>query len=83
MTISAATLAATFENLPERDLVALVAFRGLVQAGDPQAGFKAYELADDFLAAREGNVTPTDRPNYPGTFTSDPAINSDDDDLPF
>lgn len=70
-------------ELNARDLVAIVAFYGLVQSGDPAAGFKAYELADDFLAAREGNVTPTDRPNYPGTFTSDPAIDSDDDDLPF
>lgn len=83
MTISTTNLAATLENLPERDLVALVAFRGLVQSGDPDAGYKAYELADDFLAARDGTTTPTDRPNYPSSFTPDPTVNSDDDDLPF
>lgn len=83
MNISKESLTAAMDALPERDLVALVAFRGLVQSGDPDAGFKAYELADDFLAARDGNATPTDRPNYPGTFTPDPAVNLDDDDLPF
>ena len=82
MTISATTIAAAFENLPERDLVALVAFRGLTQAGDPDAGYKAYMLADEFLAAREGTATPTDRPNYPYANAHDP-VNPDDDDLPF
>jgi hypothetical protein len=82
MTISATNLAATLENLPERDLVALVAFRGLVQSGDPDAGLKAYELADDFLAARDGAVTPTDRPNYSSTSSTD-SVNPNDDDLPF
>lgn len=80
MTITATTLAATFENLPERDLVALVAFRGLVQVGDPQAGFRAYELADDFLAAREGNTTGATGKDF--NYTGDPAV-QDDDDLPF
>ena len=83
MTITATTLAATFENLPERDLVALVAFRGLVQNDDPDAGYKAYMLADDFLAARDGNATPTDRPNYPNANAPGPGVNLDDDDLPF
>lgn len=73
----------TLADLNARDWVALVAFYGLVQSSDPDAGFKAYELADDFLAARDGNAIPTDRPNYPGTFTPDPAVNPDDDDLPF
>ena len=82
MTISATTIAAAFENQPERDLIALVAFHGLTQAGDPDAGFKAYMLADEFLAAREGTTTPTDRPNYSGTSSND-SVNPNDDDLPF
>lgn len=83
MNISKESLTAAMDALPERDLVALVAFRGLVQAGDPQAGFRAYELADDFLAARDGNATPTDRPNYPNANAPGPGVNLDDDDLPF
>lgn len=57
MTLSLANLTESLHQLPERDLVALVAFRGLTQAGDPEAGFKAYQLADDFLAARSGTAS--------------------------
>lgn len=61
----------TLAELDTRDLVALVAFHGLVQAGDPQAGFKAYELADDFIHARTAPKPPS--------YTAE----NDDDDLPF
>lgn len=80
MNITKESLTAAMDALPERDLVALVAFRGLVQSGDPAAGFKAYELADDFLAARAGLSAGTTQKDF--NYSTDPA-HQDDDDLPF
>lgn len=65
MNISKESLTAAMDALPERDLVALVAFRGLTQAGDPDAGYKAYQLADDFLNARESGQQPSADQSFP------------------
>lgn len=63
--LSKKSLTAALGRLPERDLVALVAFRGLTQAGDPDAGYKAYQLADDFLKARESGQQPPADHSFP------------------